>query len=235
MRRHRYVTAGLALALAFCLNACGVGERQNPTASDEENGSTHVAQADDVKPATYTTKAGDTLLGVAARPEVYDDPGLWPLIKDANRESLEDKSADTKLAADLVLDIPRNASPEEIDAARSRARAWAARMKSGDEAPQASTAPRRPKSSADNSDDSGLEPDSPVGAAHDSGSAERKAQASAPSPARQAGEAAAPAASASGGGHGSRILPLFFLLLLVLAALGAVLYVFSRRDRQDLD
>jgi hypothetical protein len=29
------------------------------------------------------------------------------------------------------------------------------------------------------------------------------------------------------------MLPILFLLLLVLAAIGAVLYVFSRRDKQD--
>jgi hypothetical protein len=234
VRRHRYVIGGLTLALALCLTACGVGERQNPTASDEETGSTHVAQAEDQKPATYTTKSGDTLLGVAARPEVYDDPGLWPLIKDANRESLEDKSADTKLAADLVLDIPRNASPEAVDAARSRARAWAARMKSGEPA-QASASSRHARGSTADADDSGLEPDAPVGTAHEAPSVERKSQVSGQSAANQAAEAAAPAPAPAGGGHGSRILPLFFLLLLVLAALGAVLYVFSRRDRQDLD
>lgn len=221
MRRHSALTGVAALLLALSLGACGVGQRQSPVASDEEAGRTKAAMAEDEKPATYTTKAGDTLRDIAARPEIYGDPDLWPLIKGANNESVGQKSPGSRLKAGLVLEIPRGSTPEDLAEARLKARNAAAEAKNRPAAPKpAKTAPmvRAAHKPA-------AKPLAPIPEAKPA-KAEAKPEAKAASPAPVNAEKPAP--KRSGG-----MLPLFFLLLLVLAALGGVLYVFSRRDKQD--
>lgn len=227
MRRKRMIVGGLAVLTALVLGACGVGQRQSPAASEEEVGTTHVAQKDDDKPASYTTIAGDTLAGVAARPEIYGDPDLWPLLQDANSVLAGDKAPDAALSGDLVLSVPRGLDAGVVDAARAKARALAVQAKSLTQAAadvQASAAPapkhRHARKAAARPTPTPLPTASPT-----------------PVPTAVPTEAEAyptpvPQASAPAGHH-SKLLPLFFLLLLVLASLGAVLYVFARRDKQD--
>lgn len=212
MRRSKLLVPGLALLLALGVAACGMGKRQSPVASDEEVGRTHAAE-DEEKPLTYATKAGDTLGGIASRPEIYGEPGLWPLIQDANADSVGDKSSSTRLKAGLLLDIPRGMSTDAIDEAREKARQASAAAK-------AKLAPKR----ADN--------EAPV--VHAAPAAKPAAKVAAAKPAKAPAVAAKPTVEAGKvpKAKGS-MFPLFLLLLLVLAALGAVLYVFSKRDKED--
>jgi nucleoid-associated protein YgaU len=61
----------------------------------------------------------ENLLMIAARPEVYDDGELWPLIYKANRDQIKDP---TEIFPGQTLLIPRDKSAEEIEAARIEAR-----------------------------------------------------------------------------------------------------------------
>ncbi|GAB4556595.1 MAG: hypothetical protein Tsb0017_10630 [Geothermobacteraceae bacterium] len=67
----------------------------------------------------YTVAEGDSLPGIAARPEVYGDPLLWPLLYQANRDQLTDPR---KIYPGQELTIPRNLKSEELEAARLEAR-----------------------------------------------------------------------------------------------------------------
>ncbi|HEB94143.1 MAG TPA: hypothetical protein ENI94_11885 [Gammaproteobacteria bacterium] len=75
--------------------------------------------ASDGKLAQVTVREGDTLSAIAARPEVYGNANLWPLLLKANRDKLP--RAD-KVPVGVELVIPRNASPEEIKEALAQAR-----------------------------------------------------------------------------------------------------------------
>ncbi len=71
------------------------------------------------KPAQVTVREGDTLSAIAARPEVYGNANLWPLLLKANRDKLLRVD---KVPVGVELVIPRNASPEEIKEAQALAR-----------------------------------------------------------------------------------------------------------------
>jgi nucleoid-associated protein YgaU len=62
--------------------------------------------------------AAENLMMIAARPEVYNDGQLWPLIYKANRDQIKDPK---EIFPGQVLVIPRDKSREEIDAARLEA------------------------------------------------------------------------------------------------------------------
>jgi len=67
-------------------------------------------------PAAYTVRRGETLPQIAARPELYNDAALWPLIYRANRDQIRDPY---QLWPGQVLKIPRNFSRDEaLDARR---------------------------------------------------------------------------------------------------------------------
>lgn len=73
----------------------------------------------DLKPQNHTVVPGDSLWRIAARPEVYGDPHLWPLLLKANAHSLKD--------ADLIhpgetLHIERHHSSQDQQAAAQHAR-----------------------------------------------------------------------------------------------------------------
>lgn len=219
----------LALALVLPLSACGVGQRQNPVASDGELGTTSAVQVEDEKPTTYTTKGGDTLASIAGRPEIYGDPALWPLIQDANASKLAGKTAKQSIKSGMVLSVPRGVTAEAVARAREQSRqaqaAAKARLKSNraeaDSAVHVSSKPRAAKPKP-------MEKPKPTAVA-------TAAPTQAPTPAPVA---ASPTASANDQSaqpvpkaH-SGLRPLLLLLLLVLAALAAVLWAFSRRDRE---
>lgn len=60
----------------------------------------------------------DNLLLIAARPEVYNDGMLWPLIYKANRDQIKNPK---EIFPGQKLVIPRDKNSEEIDAARQEA------------------------------------------------------------------------------------------------------------------
>lgn len=67
-------------------------------------------------PVSYTVRRGETLPQIAARPELYNDAALWPLIYRANRDQIRDPY---QLWPGQVLKIPRNFSRDEaLDARR---------------------------------------------------------------------------------------------------------------------
>lgn len=75
-----------------------------------------VIPAAPVHPTSYTVRRGETLPQIAARPELYNDAALWPLIYRANRDQIRDPY---QLWPGQVLKIPRNFSRDEaLDARR---------------------------------------------------------------------------------------------------------------------
>jgi len=71
-----------------------------------------------VEPTSYTVRRGETLPQIAARPELYNDVALWPLIYRANRDQIRDPY---QLWPGQVLKIPRNFSRDEALEARRQA------------------------------------------------------------------------------------------------------------------
>jgi hypothetical protein len=67
------------------------------------------------RPAVYTVKRGETLPQIAARPTIYGDSSLWPLIYRANRDQIRDPK---RLWPGQILRIPRNVGKEEMAEAR---------------------------------------------------------------------------------------------------------------------
>lgn len=76
-------------------------------------GASHVTQL-----TSYTVKRGETLPQIAARPELYNDAALWPLIYRANRDQIRDPY---QLWPGQVLKVPRNFSRDEALEARRQA------------------------------------------------------------------------------------------------------------------
>jgi nucleoid-associated protein YgaU len=66
----------------------------------------------------YTVQPEETLPQIAARQDVYGDQALWPLLYKANRDQITDPR---KIYPGQELTVPRNATQEELDAARSEA------------------------------------------------------------------------------------------------------------------
>ncbi|SNB45804.1 hypothetical protein SAMN06269301_1233 [Geobacter sp. DSM 9736] len=66
-------------------------------------------------PAFHTAKRGETLPLIAASPDVYNDPSLWPLLYRANRDQIKDPR---HIWPGQVLRIPRNLSRDDINEAR---------------------------------------------------------------------------------------------------------------------
>jgi len=69
--------------------------------------------------AEIEVRAGDNLARIAAKPAVFADRLLWPLIYKANRDQIKDPQ---KIFAGQVLVVPRDQTAEEKQAARKEAR-----------------------------------------------------------------------------------------------------------------
>ena len=76
----------------------------------------------------YTVQRGDTLWTIAAKPSVYGNAFLWPLIWRANLDLIKDPAV---LKAGLDLDIRTNPSVEEVYAAVQEAQGRAAKVQVG--------------------------------------------------------------------------------------------------------
>jgi len=68
---------------------------------------------------SYTVGEGESLYSIAARPQVYGDPLLWPLLYKANRDQIRDPR---QIYSGQVLTIPRGLSTAELDDARQKAK-----------------------------------------------------------------------------------------------------------------
>jgi hypothetical protein len=225
----RHASLGLALALCLGLSACGIGQRQNPVASDGELGSTQAVQVDEDKPASYTTRSGDTLAAIAGRPEIYGDPALWPLLQGANLDNLAGKGSVEGLESGLLLQVPRGATPQSLAQAREQDRqvqaAAKARLKpKHKEKAKALPAPPAPKAAA--------KPKAVAKAPAAAKPAAAKPVAAKPAPTAIATAAPGATAQPVPKARASGMRPLL-LLLLVLLAVGAVLWAFARKDRDD--
>jgi len=66
----------------------------------------------------YVVKKGDTLPGIAARHEIYNDSFMWPLVYKANRDQIKDPKI---IYVGQDLKIPREITMEEIIEARREA------------------------------------------------------------------------------------------------------------------
>jgi nucleoid-associated protein YgaU len=68
---------------------------------------------------SYIVSEGELLWAIAKRSDVYNDPLLWPLLYQANRDQIKDPR---KIYAGQALSIPRNVSEEEREKARNYAK-----------------------------------------------------------------------------------------------------------------
>lgn len=69
-------------------------------------------------PSQHRVRKGETLMSIARRKEIFNDPYLWPLIYKANRDQIRDPRI---IFPGQVLSIPRNVTSEEIAEARRHA------------------------------------------------------------------------------------------------------------------
>jgi hypothetical protein len=198
-----------ALTLALTLGACGVGKHQSPVSSDDAAGQTRPVIEED-QPAEYVTKSGDTLRTIAGRPEIYNDPDLWPLLLDANVASLGSKQGKSKLDGGIVLDVPRGQGEDALADAREKSRQAVVSSKGVKPRPTEEPMVTHAK------------PSPPA----------KKPAVTAGKPAAASDNAALPVPKTKKGGG---LLPVLFFLLLLLAALAAVLYYFTKRDQKDQD
>ncbi len=84
------------------------GEKREPSEKPKKTRERILASA-------HTVKRGETLPYIAALPEVFNDPSLWPLLYRANRDQIRDPNY---IWPGQVLRIPRNLSREDTNCAR---------------------------------------------------------------------------------------------------------------------
>lgn len=93
-------------------------EAQKALQKNQKNEDAAESAARAAQPTSYTVRRGETLPQIAARPELYNDMALWPLIYRANRDQIRDPY---QLWPGQTLKIPRNFSREEALEARRQA------------------------------------------------------------------------------------------------------------------
>ncbi len=67
----------------------------------------------------FTVGENQTLWTIAGRKDIYDDPLLWPLLYQANRDQIKDPR---QIYPGQLLNIPRDLFAEELAEAREKAR-----------------------------------------------------------------------------------------------------------------
>jgi len=80
---------------------------------------TNNVSAKTVLVSEYRVGTGENLYAIAARPMIYGEGLLWPLIYRANRDQIKDPQ---QIFPGQTLSIPRNHSAEELESARETAR-----------------------------------------------------------------------------------------------------------------
>ena len=68
---------------------------------------------------SYRVGSGESLASIAALPNVYGDPLLWPLLYQANRDQIKDPS---QIYVGQILTIPRGLMASDLELARQKAR-----------------------------------------------------------------------------------------------------------------
>jgi hypothetical protein len=102
-------------ALADCLRAEELLQR---------TGTATARRAPALQPERYAVQRGDTLWGISAQEQIYQNPYMWPLIYKANSQQIHDPEL---IFPRQIFVIPRNYTPEEAAVAIQRARqrgAW---------------------------------------------------------------------------------------------------------------
>ena len=84
-------------------------------AEEASSGSSQSAGSAD----SYTVMSGDNLWNISAKGDIYANPYQWPLIYKANRSQIKDADL---IYSGQVLDIDRNASSSDVDAAIEHAK-----------------------------------------------------------------------------------------------------------------
>lgn len=114
----------VVVALAFlsgCASVCGVEEKPAPVPPPPKKWEGVPAPVTDkpapapALPTTYTVEKCDDLWSISAKPQIYNDPWLWCLIFDANKDKIANAN---KLTPGMVLTIPRDVT----DAQKAEAR-----------------------------------------------------------------------------------------------------------------
>lgn len=70
-------------------------------------------------PTTYTVEKCDDLWSISAKPQIYNDPWLWPLLWNANKDKIKNPN---KISVGTVLMVPRGVSDADKAAARTQAK-----------------------------------------------------------------------------------------------------------------
>ncbi|MDH5473369.1 MAG: LysM peptidoglycan-binding domain-containing protein [Gammaproteobacteria bacterium] len=130
----------LAKPLVILMMSLGLAVGCASTPEETADDTTSAVQAEETQPvqaeetvsssdqsgsaSTYEVMSGDNLWNISAKGDVYANPYQWPLIYKANRSQIKDADL---IYSGQVLDIDRNASSSDVDAAIEHAKtrgAW---------------------------------------------------------------------------------------------------------------
>ncbi len=115
------------VALALLSGCCAVPKQPaagpSPVAAKKWTSQkvTDKPEAPPALPSTYTVEKCDDLWSIAAKPQIYNDPWLWPLLWDANKGKISDPN---KIKEGTVLMVPRGVTDAQKQQARARALAF---------------------------------------------------------------------------------------------------------------
>jgi len=120
------VLAALAI-LSGCAAVCGVEKKAAPTPPppppkkwvSKPAPVTDKPAPPPALPTTYTVEKCDDLWSISAKPQIYNDPWLWPLLVDANKDKITNPN---KLKEGTVLKIARDVTDAQKAAARAKAK-----------------------------------------------------------------------------------------------------------------
>ena len=126
------LNAGLKMAGILTIAAFATGCISAKTNKEPEQAVAVPAQEEAPAPqevvesqlTSWTVVEGNNLWGIACKEEVYNVPEKWPLIYKANLDQINDADL---IYPGQVLDIPRDSSQSDIDAAINHAKtrgAW---------------------------------------------------------------------------------------------------------------
>ena len=121
-----YDTTGLSDAQLASLRAAETQlvRGENSSALQKLRGIKAVAE----KPRPYRIRRGDTLSAIAARENVYGNSLLWPLLWEANKDTIPDPN---RLRAGATLKIRPSPSVEQVVQAIQTARQYPSRVRIG--------------------------------------------------------------------------------------------------------
>nr|WP_320050179.1 DUF4398 domain-containing protein [uncultured Desulfuromonas sp.] len=89
-----------------------------PSQEMAHNVITHT-EAPIIRATEYRVGSGENLYAIAARPTIYGEGLLWPLIYRANRDQIKDPR---QIFPGQILSVPQNITEEEKESARETAR-----------------------------------------------------------------------------------------------------------------